>query len=415
MSGAGPLLAGADGLLGPDGALGLTSTPLLVGVSVLAAALLVGATVRVPSRLRRADGSGGRGLLLQAAVLVLCPALVLGSGALWANRAFGFYGSWEALEGEGAVATTAFGAAHDAAPGDRPTESASLAAARTARVPDALADPLHDPELRGIIAGPGGQYVRVTIPGRASDVRADALVHLPRGYMTNPDRRYPVVLAFSGIPGSPATVAGALRLGERIDALATEGRLAEAIVVIPVVYPGSHDTECVDPTDGHQRYETWLASDVPAWTRAHLRTIEDPDAWATFGYSAGGWCASMLSARHPDLARSSISLGGYFQVLYARGQEHAAPDDPAYDLPGLVERERPPVAMYFFAGGEDRLSDPSLGRMERAVDAAAADGGATSLLVRRSERGGHALPLWREHLDESLVWLGRTSPGFAPA
>ena len=38
----------------------------------------------------------------------------------------------------------------------------------------------------------------------------------------------------------------------------------------------------------------------------------------------------------------------------------------------------------------------------------------TSLETNISQSGAHRVALWEAQLDSSLVWLGRTSPAFAP-
>lgn len=415
-----------DGLgTGDEGLFALTGPLVTWGCVVLAISAFVLGVWLVPALLRRHAVPLWRARLTQAVTLVLCSALVLLATCVVLNRSYVFYGSWDDLfdTGTQGISTALFGAARGTGteggaighqsgePGDAiPLSAADAQALRRARTapPTALqAAPLHDPALRGIQATGGGQYVTVRIPGSRSRLNQQVVVYLPAGYTRQTARRYPVLLAFSGIPGSPRTWERAFEIGPRIEQLARAGTLSQAIVVMPVVYPGSHDSECVDADHGPQ-YETWLTQDVPDWVRTHLRTVESPMAWATIGYSAGGWCATMLSVRHPELARASISLGGYFQVDYAPRQRWTAPDDPRYNLPEVAARTRPPVTMYFFAGGEDRLSDSSLHRMETAV----AD--PTALTVRRSRHGGHMVPLWAGHLALSLRWLGGHAAGFDP-
>lgn len=423
---------------GPFGLLGL-----IVGwgsVALAVAAFAVGILV-VPRLIRRGESLRWRTHALQALVLLLCTVLGLLATGIWLNRSFVFFGSWaDVFDGGGAtLATEEYGAAvslggasatapaaghrTDEDPGAvvslTQQETAALADARTRPITATQAHPAADGTLTGLRETGEGQYVSARIPAGASGVDASALVYLPAGYLQHPERRYPVILAFSGIPGTPDAWRQAFGVGERVDKAAQEGRLAQAIVVMPAVFPGRLDTECVDPStpaDGAggtrrapQNYETWISQDVAGWAREHLRTIEDPHAWATLGYSAGGWCASMISVRHPDLARASISLAGYFRPDYAPGQVWTAPDDPRYDLPALVAREKPPVSMYFFAGGEDVLAKPSIGPMTAAVAAP------TSLTVQRTRHGGHLITLWITQLPASLEWLGGHAAGFAPA
>lgn len=396
---------------GDGGGILAMTGPLAVWGSVVLAviALIIGVTV-VPRMIRRRPPVAGA--LIQAVALVVCAALLLVAFGLVLNRQFVFFGSWQDLVGGGdAVSAARYGGADGTAGSAGPTaaELSALLAAQSAPVHGLARTPLRDPTLARATRSDQGQYVAVTIDGPVSHHSQQVLIHLPAGYLSHPDARYPVLMAYSGIPGSPQTWARGFRIGERLHEQAQRGELVEPIVVMPVVYPGSHDTECVDAADGMGKVETWLSRDVPAWVRTHLRPVESPWAWATIGYSAGGWCASMLSVRHPEMARASMSLGGYFTVDYAATQVRTRPDDPRYDLPPLVASRTPRVAMYFFAGGEDRLAGPSLARMEKAVT------DPTGLTVELTERGGHLVPLWVEHLDSALRWLPRSAPGFDPS
>lgn len=423
----GPAMLLAEGGTTGDPSVFALTGPLVGWTAIgLTAVLFVIGIWLVPRWIHDHHLSVLRARLVQTLTLVLCTVLAMVATGIWLNRSFVFYGSWgdlldmgtqhvsTSLYGSGADEGTVGGAIHESGnpPGTAvprtPEEVAAFEAALHAPVTGMPRTPLKDPALPGLTQSSDGQYVQVQIPGRSSDVSSTALVHLPAGYLEHPDRRYPVLLAFHGIPGSPVVWKDAFALGTRIDQLAARGQIQPTIVVMPLVFPGSHDTECVDPSSGHDRYETWISQDIPAWIRDHLRPVESPFAWATAGYSAGGWCASMVSVRHPDLARASISLGGYFTLNYDKGQEWTRPDDPAYDLPAIVARDKPAVVMYFFSGGEDPLSQPSLGQMEKAVS------GPTSLTVRRTVHGGHIVTLWQGQLSASLTWLGGHAAGFSP-
>lgn len=412
-----------------DGLFGLLGPVVGWGSILLAGGMLLLGVLVVPRILRRGERATWRTAAVQGVTILLCTVLTVLAAGVWLNRSFIFYGSWgDLLDGAGAgVRTHLYGAAsgdgiiggsigRDRDPAGTAVprthqERSALEAARTAPVTEQQAHPLRDPALQGITDTAEGQYVTVHVPDSAHAAASSMLVHLPAGYLQHPERRYPVIMAFSGIPGSPGTWRQAFRIGEQVDELAAQGRIAPSIVVIPTVFPGTQDTECVDAdpavAGGHQQ-ETWIVRDVADWVRTHLRTIEDPFAWATIGYSAGGWCASMISVRHPDLARASISLAGYFRPLYADGQQWTAADDPRYDLPSILAREHPPVVMYFFAGGQDKLADPSLAATTRALQAPSA------LTVQRTRHGGHMITLWIAQLPSSLGWLGRHCAGFVP-
>lgn len=386
-----------------------------VTATVITAVVFALAVLRVP-RARHPH-------LAQVVALLLVSSLVLVTAALWINRATGTVSSWEFLAqgpGELSVQAQDGAPAQRGADGEDHDELAALEAAQSAPATSLQRDPLDDKALTGLRSTTHGQWITVTIlaPGIAT---TEAMVHLPAGYLQHPQRRYPVIVALSGIPGGPSTFRRSFELGRDMDRAASHGELGEAIVVAPTPYPGTYDTECVDadpstdPATGPSsqgsdgQYETYLAEVVPDWVRTHLRTVEHPEAWASFGYSAGGWCANMLALRHPDLFASAISLAGYYQPLYASGQQWRPYDDPRYDLPALAAEEAPAVRLWFFYGADDPLPHPSLAQMQQAVRAP------TSLTVASTPRGGHTASLWVEVTPAALRWLGSSSPGFAPA
>ena len=69
---------------------------------------------------------------------------------------------------------------------------------------------------------------------------------------------------------------------------------------------------------------------------------------------------------------------------------------------------KPPIAIWTQTARGDSLSYPSTSAFFKAVQAP------TSATEMITEGGGHAYYQWRPHVQESLAWLGRTLPGFAP-
>lgn len=409
----------------------LTGLVLCVGAVVLTLLLMGVAAWLLPRRVLRKGRMGATDVLAQVGVMLLVTVLALASVGLWINRTFAMYTTWDDLIlGAGEARTvTAVGGDNGNASGPSTNGTADLQRATTAAVPASLKDPRGDRALPGVKDTRDGQWIRTTLKGTASDVTSEVAIHLPAGYLQNPEKRYPVILAFSGIPGSPQSFENAFHLGTQLDDRAAQGTLASAIIVAPAVYPGQYDTECVDSssdaaahgsggTSGKKKqkqqgtqWETWIAEDVVGFAKKHLRTIEDPQAWTTFGYSAGGWCASMISVKHPDIARTSLSMAGYFQVQYTKGQEWTALDDPRYDLPRIVRETKPPVTMYLFAGEDDVLPRASLKRMQEAV--ASDPESRSALTAQMTPRGGHAMLVWIEHAPTVFDWLNENVPAFA--
>ncbi len=130
-------------------------------------------------------------------------------------------------------------------------------------------------------------------------VDRDAFVFLPPSYEKDKERHYPVVYALHGFfIGAeqwtheihvPQTVEGAFALGSK-----------EMIVVLPdskTVYNGSMYSSSMATGD----FENYVARDVVAYIDAHYRTIPDRQSRGLVGHSMGGYGASRIGMKHPDV------------------------------------------------------------------------------------------------------------------
>jgi enterochelin esterase-like enzyme len=147
---------------------------------------------------------------------------------------------------------------------------------------------------------------RITIHGTALEgnlegnaVDRPVIVFLPPSYATDRNRRYPVVYALHGYSiGAdqwtkeihvPQTIEGAFARGAR-----------EMIVVLPdskTVHNGSMYSGSVTTGD----FETFIARDVVAYVDAHYRTIPARASRGLAGHSMGGYGASRIGMKHPDV------------------------------------------------------------------------------------------------------------------
>ena len=181
---------------------------------------------------------------------------------------------------------------------------------------------------------PGAKPVaveRIKIHGTALEgnlegdaVDRDALVFLPPSYATDKTRRYPVVYALHGYSiGAeqwsheihvPQTIEGAFALGTK-----------EMIVVLPdskTVHNGSMYSSSVTTGD----FEQFIAHDVVAYIDAHYRTIPDRLARGLVGHSMGGYGASRIGMKHPDIFGSL-----YIMSPCCMSARIGAPSNPAND------------------------------------------------------------------------------------
>jgi enterochelin esterase-like enzyme len=297
-----------------------------------------------------------------------CVLSVAVTAALQLNRMIEAYPTWSALTGVAAAAG-----------------SGSGAPAVPAVAPD-------DP--RG---APGGTVISVRVAGRASGMTLPVYVYLPPGYGRHTHKRYPVIEALHGYPGSPRTWIRRLNvqgwLTQEIDA----GRMAPTVVLFPYQTPKQLlDTECTNLVHGPQA-ETFLTRDVPAYARAHLRVRTDRAGWALIGYSAGGFCATNLALRHPAEYSAAASLSGYSDpgITVGDGSEKTTNND-AWRLANLPQ---PAVSLYLAWAGDDLPTRRDSLRIARLAHAPLAV--TTAVLAH----GGHSDAAWQEMEAPAFDWL----------
>lgn len=142
-----------------------------------------------------------------------------------------------------------------------------------------------------------GTALEGNLEGDAVD--RDVIVVLPPGYDNDKRRRYPVVYALHGYSiGAeqwtheihvPQTIEGAFAKGSR-----------EMIVVLPdskTIYNGSMYSSSVTTGD----FEKFIWHDVVAFIDAHYRTIPNRESRGLVGHSMGGYGASRIGMKHPDV------------------------------------------------------------------------------------------------------------------
>ena len=368
-----------------------------VVVAVLLAATMVWVLVWLPLRRARRHWVA---ILEQVAGVLLSLVLTLLLVALAMNRVNDWYPTWRSLTSPATVE-------HVQTVG-RPLAPAPGQAGWVTGTPTAVqAHPTTNPALgkQDWTDVAQGKYLVTTVVGTVSHVVGHVLVWLPPSYLGHPERFYPVVLGFSGVPGRFLAYRDNLHVGETLSMLSAEHAMRESIVVVPDVFPNNLDTECVDSVDGSIATETWVVDDVSHWITTNLRAVDDPQAWATTGYSAGGWCSSMLTMRHPERYRWSVSMSGYFQPLFAQTRYRPA-DDPAYDLGLIARRDAPPVRLWFWTARDDRMPYRQWSGFVGHVR------NPTSLTTTLLGGGGHSWPLWTAGFPAGMMWLGEQSSQF---
>lgn len=142
-----------------------------------------------------------------------------------------------------------------------------------------------------------GTALEGNLEGNAAD--RDVIVFLPPSYQTERNRRYPVVYALHGYSVGaeqwsreihvPQTIEGAFALGAN-----------EMIVVVPdskTLHNGSMYSSSATTGD----FERYIAHELVAYIDRHYRTIPARSSRGLVGHSMGGYGATRIGMKYPDV------------------------------------------------------------------------------------------------------------------
>ena len=257
---------------------------------------------------------------------------------------------------------------------------------------------------------PHGTWLHVVVPGlgRAAGRSAGkVMVWLPPDYVHGSRQTtYPVIEAYSGVPGSPADYQKRMGLQNMIVRAHEVAGLVEPVVVVPDYTPSGIDTECTN-TPGIAM-ETWLTTTVPAWTVRHLRVRPDKQSWAVMGFSAGGFCAEVSAFLHPQQYGAALLFGTYNQPDWGNylpfGRHSVWPR--RYGVLTLVRLRPPPVDVWIEVSEGDKFAAPPSEMLIRDVHAP------MSVTAVYLPQAGHRFDVWQAVMPRSLDWLAQAEPGF---
>jgi len=194
------------------------------------------------------------------------------------------------------------------------------------------------------VAGPpsASRVAHEQFHSEALGVDKAVVVYLPRGYDSQPARRWPVFYYLHGLAGNETNWVQ----NGKLDAAADQLELA-VIVVMPdgddAFYVDSaskidydqcmkdgtglfvperqpKDTTCVRA----RNYETYIARDLVGWVDGKYHTLARRDGRAIAGLSMGGFGAMSIGFRHADEFAAAASHSGAVALMY-RGPRPFAP------------------------------------------------------------------------------------------
>src|SRR5512135_129641 len=135
------------------------------------------------------------------------------------------------------------------------------------------------------------------LEGEAVD--RDVLVFLPPSYNKDKKRRYPVVYALHGFSIGAEQWSHEIHVPQTIEGAFAQGA-KEMIVVLPdskTLHNGSMYSSSATTGD----FERFISHDVVAYVDAHYRTIADRRSRGLVGHSMGGYGATRIGMKHPDV------------------------------------------------------------------------------------------------------------------
>lgn len=142
-----------------------------------------------------------------------------------------------------------------------------------------------------------GAALEGNLEGDAVD--RDVLVYLPPSYQHETKRRYPVLYALHGYSIGAEQWSHEIHVPQTIEGAFAQGS-QDMIVVLPdskTIYNGSMYSSSATTGD----FERFISHDLVAYVDAHYRTIPDRRSRGLVGHSMGGYGATRIGMKHPDV------------------------------------------------------------------------------------------------------------------
>lgn len=254
-----------------------------------------------------------------------------------------------------------------------------------------------------------GIVVPIAVPGTRSGISGlPALVYLPVQYgMTAYEHRsFPVLELIAGSPGKPKTWTNSLHIAHVLDREIAAGRSLPFIAVMPSQdVAGARDTQCVNVAGG-PAVETYLTVDVRSAIIHAFRASTPLGSWALMGYSSGGFCATNLAMRHPDLFTAAVSVAGTARPahdhqtgeLFGHNAELRNQNTPIWRANHLPP---PDVALLLMSSAQDPAT------YRDAQDMASAARLPLSVTLVSLAHGGHNFEVWQAEEPVAFAWVSR--------
>ena len=241
-----------------------------------------------------------------------------------------------------------------------------------------------------------------TWTGPTSGITLPVYVIAPRDYSPTDGKTYAVIELLHGYPGEADGTTQGAQVQQALDDAVDAGIIPPTIVVAPSLSVDEEAHDCADIEDRPAVY-TWSAHEIPAFVRHNFPNTSDKrDAWMLGGFSAGAYCAVWTAMRTPQTFGAAASLSGYDTQIEGQmtnlGDQYLA-DNTLSTM--LAKRVPDGLRIYAMAAADDGAGGaPAAVKMAKAVKSP------DTVTTDIPPTGGHAGPLWREHIPTMLAWWG---------
>jgi enterochelin esterase-like enzyme len=224
-------------------------------------------------------------------------------------------------------------------------------------------------------------------------------VVLPPDYEFSPTQRYPVVFLLHGGHGNPKDwfekeKGGALATLQQLYA---SGKFPPSIIITPDGNDKRGSSAYWDPQyiDGpNGKVSTAVGDELVKVVQSRYRTLATPDFWAMGGLSSGAWGALNVGLHHRNHFSILFSHSGYFR-------DKSGPQNSPINLVrtlNLADRQR--LRIYLDTGKEDSSSLSQTRQFQQVLNQLKIKN------VLHEFSGEHSWRYWREHLADSLTFVG---------
>ncbi len=229
-------------------------------------------------------------------------------------------------------------------------------------------------------------------------------VSLPPGYNQNLNQRYPVIFLLHGGHGYPQDWFNAKGAAlKTLEKLYTTGKLPPSIIITPDGNDKRGSSPYWDPQYFDGRYgkvSTAIGDELVKVVKSSYRTLPSPDYWAIGGLSSGGWGALNVGLHHLNNFSILFSHSGYFE-------DNSGPQNsPMTYVKTISPEAKKQLRIYLDSGKSDTDELQENQQFVRVLDRQKVYN------VFHEFSGGHTWVYWRQHLSDSLSFVGQQFRNF---